>query len=71
MLKTYVVGLLVDLVTDRVFGSRGTGAEGGIRVFGDLFVGGGRSLGSGTLDGLRNVVGGVPGGEVVSDEFRS
>ena len=54
------MGLLVKLVTDRVFGSRGTGAEGGIRVLSNLLVGSGGSLGGGALDGLRDVVGGVP-----------
>ena len=32
------MGLLVKLVTDRVFGSRGTGAEGGIRVLSNLLL---------------------------------
>jgi hypothetical protein len=56
------VALLVELVGDGVLGSSGTGREGGVRVFGDLLVGGGGSLGGGTLDGLRDVVCGVPRG---------
>jgi hypothetical protein len=54
------VVLLIQLVTNRVLGSSGTGREGGVRVFGDLLVGGGGGLGGGTLDGLRDVVCGVP-----------
>ena len=54
------MGLLVELVRDTILGCRGTGAEGGVRVFGDLLVGSGGSLGGSTLDGLRDVVGGVP-----------
>ena len=55
------MALLVHLVTNGVLGGSGTGAQGGIRVLGDLLVGFGRSLAGGTLDGLRDVVGGVPG----------
>lgn len=52
--------LLVELVTNRVFGSRGTGAEGGVAVLGDFLVGLGGGFRGGALDGLRDVVGGVP-----------
>ncbi len=59
-MSTYLVRLLVKLVTDGIFGSRGTGAEGGVRVFGNLFVGSRAGLGGSTLYGLGDVVGGVP-----------
>lgn len=54
-----VVGLLVLLVTDGVNGSVRTGAQLGVGVLGDVLVGllGGR--GTGALDGLGDVVGGV------------
>ena len=60
---THVMTLLVHLVTDRIFGSRGTGAEGSIRVLGNRLVGLRGSLGGGALDGLRDVVGSVPDGQ--------
>jgi hypothetical protein len=44
------VALLIHLVRDSVLGSSGTGRDGSVRVFGDLLVGGGGSLGSGALD---------------------
>lgn len=55
-----VVCLLIKLVADGIAGSLGTGAEGGIAVLGDLLVGLLAGGGTGTLDGLRDVVGGVP-----------
>jgi hypothetical protein len=54
-----VVDVLVLLVTEGVNGSVGTGADAGIRVLGDLLVGGLGGLGTSTLDSLRDVVGGV------------
>lgn len=48
--KAYVMALLIYLVGDSVLGSSGTGRDGSIRVFGDLLIGGGGSLGSGALD---------------------
>ena len=55
-----VVGLLVELVSDGITGSLGTGAEGGVGVFGNVLVGLlGSSAGS-ALDGLGHVVDGVP-----------
>lgn len=54
-----VVDVLVLLVTESVDGSVGASAEAGIRVLGDLLVGGLGGLGTSTLDGLRDVVGGV------------
>lgn len=54
-----VVLLLVELVTKGVLGSRGTGGDVGVAVLSDVLVGllGGGSTSS--LDGLRDVVGGV------------
>jgi hypothetical protein len=54
-----VVDVLVLLVTEGVNGSVGASAEAGVRVLGDLLVGGLGGLGTSTLDGLRDVVGGV------------
>lgn len=54
-----VVDVLVLLVTEGVDGSVGASAEAGVGILGDLLVGGLRGLGTGTLDGLRDVVGGV------------
>ena len=61
--ETYVVGLLVDLVADHVGGGLGAGAEGGVAVFGDVLVGFFGRGRAGALDGLRDVVCGVPGGD--------
>lgn len=58
--------LLVDLVCDRVLGSRGTGTEGSVRVFSNLLVGFGGSVRGGALDGLRDVVCGVPKSPVLA-----
>lgn len=54
-----VVGLLVLLVTESVDGSVGTGAQLGVGVLGDVLVGLLGSGGTGALDGLGDVVGGV------------
>lgn len=58
---TYVMALLVHLVANCILGCLRTGTEGGIRVFGDVLVGLGRSVGGGALDRLRNVANGVSG----------
>lgn len=55
-----VVLLLVELVTDSIGGSLSSGAEGCITVLGDVLVGLLRCGRTGALDGLANVVGGVP-----------
>lgn len=54
-----VVDVLVLLVTEGINGSVSTSAEAGIGVLSDLLVGGLGGLGTSTLDGLRDVVGGV------------
>lgn len=54
-----VVGGLILLVNDSVLGSGGTAGEGCVGVLGDRLVGLLGCLSSGTLDGLRDVVGGV------------
>jgi hypothetical protein len=54
-----VVNVLVLLVTEGVNGSVGASADAGIIVLGDLLVGSLGGLGTRTLDGLRDVVGGV------------
>ena len=57
-----VVLLLVELVTDSILGSRGTSAERGVAVLGDLLVGLLGGGGKSTLDGVSDVVGGVVDG---------
>ena len=59
--KVYVVALLINLVRDGVLGSSDTARDGGVRVLGDLFVGGGGNLGTSPLDCIRHVVCRVPG----------
>lgn len=54
-----VMDVLVLLVTESVNGSVSASADAGIGVLGDLLVGGLGGLGTSTLDGLRDVVGGV------------
>jgi hypothetical protein len=54
-----VVGGLVELVSDGILGGSGTAAQAGIAVLSNLLVGLLGSLGTGALDGLGNVVGGV------------
>jgi hypothetical protein len=54
-----VVGFLVELVSDGILCGGGTGAQAGIVVLGNLLVGLVGSFGTGALDGLGNVVGGV------------
>lgn len=50
---------LIHLVSNGILGSRGTRSEGRVSVLGDLLVGLLRGSGTGALDGLGNVVGGV------------
>lgn len=54
-----VVAGLVELVSSGILCGSGAGAEAGIVVLGNLLVGLLGSLGTGALDGLGNVVGGV------------
>jgi len=54
-----VVCLLIELVTDGITGSLGTGAEAGVAVFGDVLVGLLGGSGARALDGLADVVDGV------------
>jgi hypothetical protein len=54
-----VVGELVLLVTEGILGGAGTSSDVGIAVLGDALVGLLGSLGTGALDGLSDVVGGV------------
>jgi len=58
-----IVGLLIDLVRDSITGSLNSCAEGGVAVFGDCLVGFLGSSCGGALDGLGDVVGGVPRSE--------
>lgn len=53
------MGLLVLLVNKGILGSAGTGAQLSVVILGDLLVGLLGSLGTGALDGLRDVVGGL------------
>lgn len=55
-----VMLLLVELVADGITSGLGTGAEGGIAVLGHVLVGLLGSSGTGALNGLGDVVGGVP-----------
>jgi hypothetical protein len=54
-----IVGFLVFLVEESILCGAGTGADVGIRVLSDVLVSLLRSGGTGALDGLRDVVGGV------------
>jgi hypothetical protein len=54
-----IVGLLVLLVNNGVLGSRGTSAQLGIVILGDVLVGLLGGLSTGALDGLGDVVCGV------------
>lgn len=54
-----IVGLLVLLVDEGILGSRGTSADLGVAVLGNLLVGLLGGLGTGALNALRDVVGGV------------
>lgn len=62
-----VVGHLVLLVDESILGSAGTGADLGIVALGDILVGLLGCLGTGALDGLRDVVGGVLKSKLVGD----
>lgn len=59
-IDAYVVAGLVHLVSNSILGRGGTAAEGCVVVLGDLLVGLLAGSGRGALDGLRDVVGGVP-----------
>jgi hypothetical protein len=48
--------LLVDLVTDGIASSLGTGGEGSVGVLGDILVGLLAGCGTAALDGLGDVV---------------
>lgn len=54
-----VVGHLVLLVKKSILGGAGAGANVGVAVLGNVLVGFLGSLGTGALDGLSNVIGGV------------
>jgi hypothetical protein len=54
-----VAGLIL-LVDQRILGGGGTAAEAGVGVLGNALVGLLGGGGTGALDGLRDVVGGVP-----------
>ena len=54
------MALLIELVPNGVLGRTGTGTERSIGVFGDLLVCLVGGLGGSTLDGLGDVVCGVP-----------
>jgi hypothetical protein len=56
----YVVGGLVELVSDGILCCGCAAAEAGIRVLGDLLVGLLGCSGTSALDGLGHVVCGVP-----------
>src|SRR5689334_13543465 len=55
-----VVALLVELVADGITSGLGAGAEACVAVLGDVLVGLLGSSGGSALDGLGDVVGGVP-----------
>lgn len=54
-----IVGLFILLVNDGILGSSGTGAQLGIFVLGDFFVGVLRSTGASTLNSFGDIVGGI------------
>jgi len=58
--RAYVVASLVHLVSNGILGRGGTAAKGCVVVLGNLLVGLLAGGGTGALDGLRDVVGGVP-----------
>lgn len=62
-----VVFLLVELVTDSILGCGGSGAEGSVAILSDLLVGLLRCGGTGALERLSDVVGGVPDESYVSE----
>jgi hypothetical protein len=65
-----VVGDLVLLVDDGILGGAGAGTQAGIVVLGDVLVGLLGSLGTGALNGLSDVVGGVLGVMLVKGVLR-
>jgi hypothetical protein len=62
--ETYIVGLLINFVTDRISSSLCSSAQGGVGVFCNVLVSFLRGTRSGTLYGFGNIVGGVPIGSV-------
>jgi hypothetical protein len=54
------VGLLINLIGEGVLCGSGAGAQGSIAVLGDLLVGLLAGSGTSSLDGLGDVVNGVP-----------
>jgi hypothetical protein len=51
---------LIHLVSNSILGRGGTAAEGCVAVLGNLLIGLLAGGGAGALDGLRDVVGGIP-----------
>ena len=62
------MALLIELVPDGVLGRSGTGTERSVGVFGNLLVCLVGGLGGSALDGLRDVVCGVPEQNSVSKD---
>jgi hypothetical protein len=58
--SAYVVAGLVNFISNSIFSSGGTAAEGCVVVLSNLLVGLLAGGGTGALDGLRDVVGSVP-----------
>jgi hypothetical protein len=58
--RAYVVAGLIHLISSGILGRGGTAAEGCVVVLGNLLVSLLAGGGTGTLDCLRDVVGGVP-----------
>ena len=64
-MSAYLVGVLVSLVTDSILSSREAGSDGCVRVLSNRLVGHLRSFRASTLNGLSDVVDGVPVGLLV------
>jgi len=65
--ETYIVGLLVNLVTDHISSSFCPSAQRDVGVFCNVLVSFLRGSRTGTLYGFGNIVGGVPIGSVSED----
>ena len=65
--ETYIVDLLVNLVTDHISSSFCPSAQGDVGVFYNVLVNFLRGSRTGTLYGFGNIVGGVPIGSVSED----